>query len=98
MRALKRLTTFQQMAALAAAAYFIAMFGVLGRLSATTPAGWVGRAGSITVVAGVILNCRGIADFAAAGHPDDLPRITRILLLLGVAGILLGFALGTIGF
>ena len=98
MRALQRLTPFQQLAALTATAYFIAMFGLVGSLSAPSPAGWLGRAGSITVIAGVILNCRGLHDFAAAGRPGDLPLITRLLLVLGIAGILLGFMLGTIGF
>src|SRR5688572_19081253 len=98
MRTLKRLTPFQQLAALAAAMWFIAMFGLAGSLSAPTPAGWVGRAGSITIVAAVILNCRGFDDFAAAGRPDELPRITRVLLALGIVEIVAGFALGTIGF
>lgn len=100
MSAIKESNAGRVIVAVAAVAlvYAIAMFGLYSSsVDARTPASWIGRVGSIAVIAGVLLHRSRFAIFGDARRERDFPLLTRLLILAGIGAIVAGFALGTIG-
>ena len=98
MSAPKQPIGWQRIAVLAAIAWFIAMFAIAGSMSTRSPAAWMGRMGSIIVIAGVVLNHRAFAAITGQARDEGLPPLTRILIAAGIVAILFGFVLGIVGF
>ena len=98
MSAPQQLIGWQRIAVLTAIGLFSAMFAIAGSMSARSPAAWVGRIGSIIVIAGVVLNHRAFAAIIGRAPDEGLPPLTCILIVVGITAIIGGFVLGTVGF
>ena len=100
MSAIKESNAGRVIVAIAAVAlvYAIAMFAAYGsNIDSRSPATWIGRIGSIAVIAGVLLHRRRFAILGDKRRERDYPLLTRLLILAGISAIVAGFALSTIG-
>ena len=99
MSAIKESNTGRVMVAIAAVAlvYAIAMFALYGSINSRTPASWIGRAGSLAVITGVLVHRSPFAVFGDVGGQRDFPFLTRLLILSGIGAIVAGFSLGILG-
>ena len=83
--------------AAAALVYAITLFGFYGGAASHTSASWIGRLGSVSVLAGVMMD-QSRFTFIRCDQPDArFPLLARLLMLAGMAAIVAGFAMSTVG-
>ena len=83
--------------AAAALVYAITLFGFYGGAASHTSASWIGRLGSIGVLAGVLMHRRRFTFLRCDQSDARFPLLARLLMLAGMAAIVAGFAMSTVG-